>query len=90
MLGFYVLGPILADSEEAVLNFNFSKSHVKDETDFRSAHEVTKECPLQPGHSYLIVPCTYEPGKYGDFMLRVSSPTEIPFKFKESGEQGRK
>jgi len=46
------------------------------ETTFVAGHEVSLEYTLDgttPENPYLLVPCTYEPGKLGEFMLRVTS-----------------
>jgi hypothetical protein len=53
------------------------------ETPFMPMSEVVEELELQyePGIAYVIVPCTYAPGKQADFRLSVSS--EAPFNLEE-------
>jgi hypothetical protein len=53
-----------------------TRENVLAETTFVPGHEVSLEATLDAcsaDNPYLIVPCTYEPGKVGEFMLRVTS-----------------
>ena len=50
------------------------------ETTFSPSHEVTLELgssTLEPGVPYMILPCTYDPGKSGEFMLYATSDAPL-------------
>jgi len=67
-----------------------SRENVLSETTFVPGHEVSLEATLDActaDSPYLIVPCTYEPGKVGEFMLRITSD-EAAFEVVE-GSKGR-
>lgn len=53
-----------------------SREFVLAETTFVPGHEVSLEATLDAcsaDQPYLLVPCTYEPGKVGEFMLRITA-----------------
>lgn len=73
MLGFYVI-----HGHEIV------RERVLSETTFVPSHEVSLTLTLEPCSDedpYIIVPCTYEPNKCGDFMVRISA--DGPFEFED-------
>lgn len=77
MLGFYVLSQTAGVGEEGL-----SRENVVAETTFVPSHEVSLDITLAPctaDNPYLVVPCTYEPGKVGEFMLRVCSGGQFEF-----------
>lgn len=66
---------------------DITRDDVLAETTFVPGHEVSLETTLDacsPEHPYLLVPCTYEPGKVGEFMLRITSD-EASFEVSEAG-----
>jgi hypothetical protein len=78
MIGFYVLQ---AEREDG--NVPIEKKACLVETPFMPMNEVVEELELQyePGCVYVIVPCTYAPGKQADFRLSVTA--EVPFNLEE-------
>jgi hypothetical protein len=59
---------------------DITRENVLAETTFVPGHEVSLEATLDacsPDNPYLIVPCTYEPGKVGEFMLRITSDEAV-------------
>jgi len=59
-----------------------SRENVIAETTFVPGTEVTLECTLERcavEDSYCVIPCTYDPGKIGEFMIRVCSESRFDF-----------
>jgi len=68
MLGFYVL-KLTYDQHKKII---ISRNEVVAETTFCPTHEVTMEMGFEAG-DYVIVLCTYEPHKVGEFMFYATS-----------------
>jgi hypothetical protein len=76
MLGFYIVQDLTGEG--------ISRESMVDETTFVPSHEVSLDVQLAactPEQPYWIVPCTYEPGKVGEFMVRVSSDGKFDFDY---------
>eukprot|EP00397_Hematodinium_sp_SG-2012_P003773 GEMP01003781.1.p1 GENE.GEMP01003781.1~~GEMP01003781.1.p1 ORF type:complete len:1067 (+),score=262.00 GEMP01003781.1:138-3338(+) len=67
MIGFYVI------------HGDISRDNVMVETTFVPTHEITLEASLSPDEKYSIMPCTYDVGKVGDFVLGVHCSEEFEF-----------
>eukprot|EP00746_Dinoflagellata_sp_MGD_P167497 gnl/MRDRNA2_/MRDRNA2_98175_c0_seq1.p1 gnl/MRDRNA2_/MRDRNA2_98175_c0~~gnl/MRDRNA2_/MRDRNA2_98175_c0_seq1.p1 ORF type:complete len:1012 (+),score=238.22 gnl/MRDRNA2_/MRDRNA2_98175_c0_seq1:86-3121(+) len=76
MLGFYIVQDLTGEG--------ISRESMVAETTFVPSHEVSIDVQLPactPEQPYWIVPCTYEPGKVGEFMVRVSSDGKFDFDY---------
>ena len=57
----------------------FAKNQRVDASSFSKDYEITRRFKLRPG-SYAVIPCTFDPNKEGEFLLRI---------FSEKGEATR-
>jgi len=73
MLGFY----IMKLQHDAHRNEVTSRELVVAETTFCPSHEVTLESVALEAENYVIMPCTYDPGKVGEYILYVTSDTKF-------------
>jgi hypothetical protein len=86
MLGFYVLGGVNQQAGGGQAGAEESNGILRElvvaETNFVPSHEVSLDVTLAacaPDAPYLIVPCCYDPGKVGEFMVRVCSEGRFDF-----------
>ncbi len=71
MLGFYLLKLVYDQHKQVVI----SRDILVYETTFSASHEIALNVPLDAGF-YTILPCTYDPGKCGEFVVYVSTEDE--------------
>lgn len=75
MIGFYVLcasepnGEVKGDLRRAVMH----------ETTFIPANENSAEVELQGQQPYVVMPCTYSPGRHARFSIAVTSSLDFDF-----------
>eukprot|EP00163_Fabomonas_tropica_P001464 TRINITY_DN110_c0_g1_i1.p1 TRINITY_DN110_c0_g1~~TRINITY_DN110_c0_g1_i1.p1 ORF type:complete len:1356 (+),score=541.37 TRINITY_DN110_c0_g1_i1:948-5015(+) len=58
-----------------------SAEEVAYQANFEYARSITVTLDLEPGQEYILMPCTYEPGYLGEYLLNVVSTKEYQFKF---------
>jgi len=70
-LGLYLLK---GEAEQKQKILAYTPSQEVTHSDFRNQNETILQLNLQPG-SYVLVPCTFNPGKTGNYQLRIMSPS---------------